>query len=140
MNELKCPFSVIQASGFCHCEQAQEVIRRGGAEYICKSPDANALCVALKDHLNEVALPALGYEDDLTSTPRSVYERIMIGGLHGLRRAMGVDDDALETSNIWLVVESASQNYSSMDAIPDDHFVPAIEACKLKKRRRKSRE
>ncbi|TNF97671.1 MAG: hypothetical protein EP297_10160 [Gammaproteobacteria bacterium] len=137
MSELNCPFSVIQASGACHCQHAQEVVRRGGSEFLCRENEANVLCIRLKDHLNTIALPALGYEDDLTQTPKSVYERILICGLQGLRIAQDPNDSGMETNNIWVVVDATHQKYPSVSDIPQADFVPAIEACKLKKRRRK---
>lgn len=137
MTGNKCPFSIIQASGSCSCPQAQEVVRRGGSEYDCMSADTHALCSSLVHHLNALALPALGHEDDLTRTPRSVYERIMLGGLQGLRMALDPADTALETGDIGAVVTAASDTYGDLEAIPAEVVVPAIEACRIKRRQRK---
>ena len=137
MSEHKCPFSIVQASATCHCRNAREVIRRGGSEFDCTAPDAHGACVVLVEHFNAVALPALGYADDLTLTPKSVYERILVGGLQGLRMTQDPANNGLETADIWGVVEAARTRYPSLDAIPGGDFVPAIEACKLRKRRRK---
>ena len=138
-SEYKCPFSIIQASGLCRCQFADEVIRRGGSEFNCKKPDAHEVCTSLTQHLNTIALPALGFEDDLTLTPKSVYERILIGGLQGLRMAENPDDTNPETADIWVVVENAQVRYLSMENIPNSDFIPAIEACRIKKRRRKTK-
>ena len=137
MTEYKCPFSIVQASATCHCRKAQEVIRRGGSEFDCTDQEARGVCVALARHFNAAALPALGYEDDLTLTPKSVYERILVGGLLGLRMVRDPLDSGLETADIWSSVETAISNYPAIDAIPDSDFVPAIESCMLKKRRRR---
>lgn len=136
MPDNKCPFSMVQASATCHCRNAREVIRRGGSEFDCTAPQAHGVCVELVRHFNAVALPALGYEDDLTLTPKSVYERILVGGLLGLRTAQDPADSSLETPDIWSVVEAACERYPAVEAIPDSDFVPAIEGCALKKRRR----
>lgn len=137
MTDRKCPFSIIQAAGTARCRHAREVVRRGGSEYDCIEPRAHGLCSALVEHLNAVALPALGHEDDLTRTPKSVYERIMVGGLQGLRQAADPADAAQETDDIWRVVETAGNRYSTGDAIPAEAFVPAIENCRLKRRKRR---
>lgn len=137
MTELKCPFTVVQAAGTCACSKAQEVIRRGGSEYDCTDAHAHPLCTALVSHLNAVALPALGHEDDLTLTPRSVYERILLGGLQGLRRAADPTDDAPETPDIWAAVDAARNRYPDFPQVPAEDVVPAIEACQLRKRRRR---
>jgi hypothetical protein len=112
-------------------------VRRGGSEFDCREPPAQAVCTALTRHFNAIALPALGYEDDLTLTPKSVYERILVGGLQGLRRALDPEDDALETADIIAVVEAAQASYPAVDSIPAGDLVPAIEACTLRKRRRR---
>jgi len=136
MSDSRCPFSTVQAAGLCRCRLAQEVIRRGGSEYDCTDPAAHAACVALVSHLNAVALPALGHADDLTLTPRSVYDRILAGGLSGLRQGLDPADTALETEDIRAVVEAVLALYPEVTAIPAGEFVPAIERCSLRKRRR----
>ena len=137
MTEYKCPFSPVQAAGLCGCRHAVEVVRRGGSEFDCREPASHAVCMALSRHFNAVALPALGYEDDLALTPKSVYERILLGGLQGLRRVLDPEDTALETTDIRAVVEASQARYPAMDSIPAGDFVPAIEACTLRKRRRR---
>jgi hypothetical protein len=137
MSEYKCPFSLVQASGTCHCRHAQEVVRRGGSEFDCREPAAHAVCSALRRHLNSTALPALGYEDDLTLTPKSVYERILLGGLQGLRTMLDAADRDPQTADIWKVVNAVRERYPAMEGIPAAEFLPAIETCTLKKRQRR---
>lgn len=135
----KCPFSMIQAAGSSQCRHAQEVVRRGGSEYDCLEPASHAQCTALVEHLNSIALPALGYEDDLTQTPKSVYERIMAGGLQALRIAVDPQDNTPETADIWSAVAAGLDQYGSPERIPADAVIPVIEAFQLKKRQRKRR-
>lgn len=137
MSDFKCPFTSVMASATCGCRNAQEVIRRGGSEFDCTVVQAHGVCVSLVKHFNAVALPALGYEDDLTLTPKSVYERILVGGLQGLRKVQDPADKALETADIWGVVEATRTRYPVVEEIPDSCFLPAIEGCTLRKRRRR---
>ena len=137
MSEYKCPFSPVQASGTCRCRHAQEVVRRGGSEFDCREPAVHALCCSLVQHLNSTALTALGYEDDLAQTPKSVYERILLGGLQGLRLLLDATDREPQTADIGSVVEALRERYPAMEWIPVADFLPAIEACTLKKRRRR---
>ncbi len=139
MPEYKCPFSMVQASGACGCRNAREVVRRGGSEYDCRDANAHAACSSLVERLNGAAFPALGHEDDLTLTPRSVYERIMLGGLLGLRMSLDPGDIAPETRDIHAVVEKLQSRYDSIPDIPAAEFLGAIEKFQHKKRRRKSR-
>jgi hypothetical protein len=139
MPDLKCPFSMLLASGASHCRHAEEVVRRGGSEFDCREPTAHAACRALVPHLNATALPALGFEDDLSLTPKSVYERILAGGLQGLRMANDAADNGPETADIRAVVEAAQGRYATLDAIPAGEIIPAIEACSIRKRHRRRR-
>jgi len=132
---MKCPFSTVQASGVCQCGQAREVIRRGGSEYDCTQSDYWPVCQSLVTHLNATALPVLGHVDDLTLTPKSVYDRVLLGGLQGLRQTVDPQDDALETSDIWPVIDNAKTRVGSFDSLPSADFLPAIQACKLRRRR-----
>ena len=134
--DMKCPFSAVQASGACHCSQAQEVIRRGGSEYDCTQSECWSVCRSLVAQLNAITLPALGYVDDLTLTPKSVYLRVLLGGLQGLRQTVNPQDEGLETSDIWSVVDRAKKRLGSFDDLPVTDVLPAIQACKLKRRRR----
>ena len=134
--ESKCPFSMVLAAGSCQCSTADHVVRRGGSEFDCKESSALDQCRTLTQHLNAVALPALGYENDLTQTPKSVYERILLGGLQGLRTAMDANDSSLETADIAVTVSNLVNQYEQITSIPADAFLPAIEACRIKKRRR----
>ncbi len=128
---------MVQASGACQCRHAQEVVRRGGSEFDCTVPTAHPVCMELTAHLNAVALPALGYEDDLTLTPKSVYERILICALQGIRMMQDPKDTRVETPDIWAAVGAARERYASISDIPPGDFLPAIEHCQYKKRRRK---
>ncbi len=136
MTDLKCPFSVVLAAASARCGRAREVVRRGGAEYDCTVPEARAVCHELGEHLKARALPALGHEDDLTVTPKSVYERILLGGVQGLGTAGDGADRA--SADIWATVDAARRRHGGVAAIPDDEFIPAIEACTLRKRRRRT--
>ncbi|MDZ7750535.1 MAG: hypothetical protein U5S82_02480 [Gammaproteobacteria bacterium] len=138
MSDLKCPFSVVLAAASAHCRHAREVVRRGGVEYDCTVPGAHAVCHELAEHLKARALPALGHEDDLTVTPKSVYERILLGGVQGLGAAGDGLDPADATADIWTTVDAARRRHGAVAAIPDDAFIPAIEACTLRKRRRRT--
>lgn len=133
MSELKCPFSILQAAGYSRCHLGREVIRRGGSEYDCEAPEPHARCGELVEHLNAVALPALGYADDLTQTPRSVYQRILLGGLRGLQGSDGEIDD------IDTVIAAAVQRFGGLKAIPAQELLPAISRCEVRKRRKKER-
>lgn len=138
MTESKCPFSVVLAAAGARCGHAREVVRRGGVEYDCTVSEAWAVCHELAEHLKARALPALGHEDDLTVTPKSVYERILLGGVQGLGAAGGGANQASATADIWTTVDAARRRHGAVTAIPEDEFIPAIAACTIRKRRRRT--
>lgn len=135
----KCPFSMVQASGASHCRHATEVVRRGGSEFDCTQPDKLAVCTALVAHMNARALPALGHEDDLTLTPKSVYERVLLGGLRGLHATGAPRETDTTIADIWPIVESALLRHAAIERIPASEFVPAIRASVIRKRRHRPR-
>jgi len=133
----KCPFSTIQASGLCRCSKAIEVIRRGGSEYDCTSDTALPICTALNQHMKVCALPELGYADDLTQTPQSVYERIKVGGLLGLKKSPGTGNGTSSIEDIWQIVSTATASHPSIEDIPASDFMPLIKTFKRQRRRRR---
>ena len=139
MTDLKCPFTNLQAAGACGCRNAREVVRRGGVEHDCTDGAAHGACMDLTTRFKAVGLAALGHEDDLTLTPRSVYDRVLLGGLAGLRRAVDPSDHAWETRDIRTVVEAAAARHPDLTAVPAAELVPAMEACEPARRRRRRR-
>ena len=139
MTTAKCPFSMIQAGGEASCSLAQQVVRRGGSEYDCTDAESHGECGQLLQALNAEALPALGYEDDLTMTPNSVYQRVMLGGLLGLRQEVDAQETEIHTSDIHAVVAQASSRHGSVEAIPLASLIPVMKDLKIKRRRKSSR-
>ena len=92
----KCPFASALVTGLASCGQAEQVVRRGGSEYDCRSATDHAACQGLFDRLKAAALPAFGVEDDLTSMPHSVLVKVQCGGLQGLARLAGQESEPIE--------------------------------------------
>ena len=47
----KCPFASALITGLASCRHAEQVVRRGGSEYACRSAEDHAACVGLFDRL-----------------------------------------------------------------------------------------
>ncbi len=117
--ELKCPFSAPLTQPEFECRFADEVIRRGGSEFNCRSEAAHARCKPLHRDFKQAALPAFGVEDDLLSMPHSVLVKIQFGGLLGLQRLLGTDRDPAEgIADIDALVEQAVTRYGAIRQIP----------------------
>lgn len=134
MANPKCPFTTLQAAGLATCSLADLVVRRGGAEYDCTRPEAHRRCAELATHLLAIGLPALGHTDDLTATPKSAYDRALMGGLKGINELTdGIDDD-LHRQDIHALVDAVDPA-----ALPDAPLLTAIEAYQPPRRRGRRR-
>jgi hypothetical protein len=88
VEEFKCAFSATLMGNDFACDQALPVTRRGGPDIACQAQASHARCEKLFAHLKAAALPAMGFTDDLTSTPHSALVKIQFGGLLGVQRLL----------------------------------------------------
>lgn len=132
--ENLCPFGSTLVTETCECSHAQQVVRRGGAEIICQDDAAYARCVNLFQHLKQAALPEFDVEDDLTTMPHSVLQKIQFGGLLGLQSL--VSGQAADTiSDVASLVDTAETTYPGFEGLPYTELVGFITTYKLKRRR-----
>lgn len=138
MNDRICPFSATLAKQDFACPQAEQVIRRGGAEFSCRSATNWRDCTALHDRLKQVALPAFELEDDLTQVPHGVLAKIQFGGLLGLQRLLdNARHDPARVDDITALVNAAASHYGSLEAVPCAALVEDITRHRLSRRRRR---
>jgi hypothetical protein len=130
----KCPFAAPLTKGLVACRHAEEVVRRGGSEYDCRSPANHAGCIGLFDRLKTQALPAFGVEDDLTSMPHSVLVKVQSGGLQGLSRLMGEGGAVGDVADL---VERLQARYGGVDRIPVAEVEQDITSYRIERRTRR---
>jgi hypothetical protein len=131
----KCPFAAPITTGRAACTRAQEVVRRGGSEYDCAAPAAQARCTDLHQRLKAVGLTAFEVEDDLTTMPHSVLVKVQVGGLAGLQRLLG--QPAGPIADVDTLVEQAAAQAGGIDAIPVATLADDMTGCKLERRGRR---
>lgn len=136
MSAAICPFSATLARDDFACKHAEQVIRRGGAEFACQSAAAHARCCRLYDCLKGAALPALGFEDDLLQVPHGVLTRVQFGGLLGLQRLITGESGAA-VDDIDSLVDTASTRFDGIESIPCPRLVDDISSYQLPRRRRR---
>ncbi len=136
MSDLICPFSATLAKDDFACRHAEQIIRRGGAEFACRSGPLHADCSRLFAQLKNAALPLFDLEDDLLQVPHGVLQKIQFGGLLGLQRLVA-DRPGDKVDDIASLVESASAHFGGMDAIPHDRLAGDITRYQLARRRRR---
>ena len=132
--EKICPFGSPLVTETCECAHAEQVVRRGGAEIICQDDSAHSRCTNLFQHLKQAALPEFEVEDDLTTMPHSVLQKIQFGGLLGLQDLL-TGQAADTVANVTSLVEAAETKYHDFARLPYAELVAFITAYKLKRRR-----
>lgn len=133
-----CPFAIGLTKRLYQCQHAQEVVRRGGAEYDCTEPSAHATCMGLMARLKTRGLAALGVEDDLATMPHGALVKVQCGGIAGLARLLDMVA-AEQAIDIAILVEQAVERYQGVDAVPVAELEPDILAFKLERRTRRAR-
>ena len=138
MPDLICPYSAMlaQKRDFS-CPYADEVIRRGGSEYVCLQINNHELCSEVHNKVKKVYLESQGLEDDLLSLPHSTFVKIQFGCVLGLQYALG--RDATKIEDIGSLIADTINNYKNIDALPFEVVNEQISAYKLEKRGRRNK-
>ena len=133
MPDLICPYSAMlaQKSNFS-CPSADEVIRRGGAEYICLQSSSYEICSDVHNKVKATFLDSEGLEDDLLSLPHSTFVKIQFGCVLGLQSALG--RDAVDIDDMGSLIADAIAHYKMIDAFPFGLINETISAYRLQKR------
>jgi len=131
----KCPFASALITGLAACRHAEQVVRRGGSEYDCRSPADQGVCQALFDRLKAAALPAFGVEDDLESMPHSVLVKVQCGGLKGLARLAAQEADRIE--DIASLRDGSLGGVGGLEGLPVADLVTDITAFRTERRGRR---
>lgn len=135
MADCKCSFVATLIKEDFACGQAQMVTRRAGPDISCMSATASSRCEKLFTRFKQVGLPAFDAEDDLLTTPHSVFTKIQFGGLLGMAQDLTDTSDARRVDNVFQLVEQALQRYNSIDDIECQRYVTAMKQYKIKRRR-----
>ncbi|HQU14676.1 MAG: hypothetical protein B7Z66_04945 [Chromatiales bacterium 21-64-14] len=133
MSAPKCPFQnlIIAEEFVCHLGLA--VTARNSPQIHCRSEPALTLCRQVYDCFKAVGLPALGMEDDLTTTPHSVYLKIQSGGLRGLKARLGTGSMG-DAPDIHELIQAATCGGDHAESLPYGELVPAMLAQQAKRR------
>ena len=129
-----CPFGSTLVTETCECANAEQVVRRGGAEIVCQDDAAYSRCTNLFQHLKQAVLPEFEVEDDLTSMPHSVLQKIQFGGLLGLQTLL-TGQAADKVANVANLLDEVEAKFGTLDSLPNKELVTYITEHKLKRRR-----
>ena len=133
MLDLICPYSatLAQKSHFL-CPDADEVIRRGGAEYICLKANRYEICNEVHSKVKQIYLEGEGLEDDLLSLPHSTFVKIQFGCILGLQSSLERDVSIIE--DMGSLITDAMIFYKTIDTLPFELISNQISIYKLQKR------
>lgn len=132
---LKCPFRATIMTRSFGCNHAEEITRREGPDIACNDSEVNEKCNNLFAQLKARALGTMGHEDDLTTLPASVLQKIQFGGLLGLQSQIDSTASSEKVENIVDLVEKAIEQYGGVDNFPFDGCIETIVSYKMKRRR-----
>ena len=135
MENDKCAFTGALMGKQYGCQYAREVTRREGPSIACTSADMQKQCARLLNELKVVALPQMGYQDDLTQMPHSALMKIQAGGLAALQKLLLDAAELADVDNIAQLLNDAQQRYPDLHALPYGELVPDIIGFKLRRRR-----
>lgn len=135
--EQKCPFAMPLTKGLATCHNAQEVVRRGGSEFDCRSAADHRVCARVFQGLKSQALPAFGVEDDLTVMPHSVLVKVQSGGLRGLERLLGERGSDTPVPDIAGLVGQAVERFGSPELFPYSKLEKDMLSFNLERRTRR---
>ena len=114
------------------CPHADEVIRRGGSEYVCVQPGNYERCNEVHSKVKNSYLKSEGLEDDLLSLPHSVFVKIQFGCVLGLQADL--ERDVLKIDDIGALIADAIEHYKSSNFLPFELLNETIATYKLQKR------
>jgi hypothetical protein len=135
---LKCPFAAPLTKGLAGCRNAQEVVRRGGSEFDCRSEADHDICSRVFEGLKGRALAVFDVEDDLTSMPHSVLIKAQSGGLLGLQRLLGGTAPQGHTPDVADLMGEVVRRFGSPEALPYADLEEDLLSFKLERRGRRS--
>lgn len=138
MLDLICPYSALLAKK-CDfaCPNADEVIRRGGSEYVCLQPTKHEVCSDVHKKVKETYLETQGLDDDLLSLPHSTFVKIQFGCVLGLQSALGREVTKIE--DIGSLIADTINNYKNIDDLPFEAVNERITTYKLEKRGKRNK-
>lgn len=128
----RCAFSSPLVTEQYICHFGEQVVRRGGTEVACCDEAACSRCEAVFEWLKQVSLPAFGVEDDLTSMPHSVIQKIQFGSLRGLQDMLNTGSEG--RVDIDELLNQAAEHYGDIDSLPYSALVDTITTYQLKRR------
>ena len=129
----RCVFEKALTNNQCKCRFSEHFWLADREGYACKSQDAAANCRNVLGSLRETSKFLLKLHDVAVQLPHNMEIRVQVGGLRGLRTALGSDEKDSLINDIYALIEQAQKQYGNMDALPYSEIVQSIASFKTRR-------
>ena len=130
----RCVFEKALTNNQCKCRFSQHFWLADREGYACKSKDVAANCRNILEKLRENSRFLLKLHEVGAQLPHNMEIRVQIGGLRGLRAALGLDEKELLITDIRALIEQAEKHYENLDALPYGEIVQSIASFQVRRR------
>jgi len=138
--KTRCVFEKALTNNQCKCRFSRHFWLADREGYACNSEENSSICSYLLEKLRENSRFFLKIHSVGKQLPHNVDIRVQVGGLRGLRMAMGSEDDALLIADIKALVEQAEAQFESLDRLPYSEIVQSIASYQGRSRGKKRRK
>jgi len=139
----RCVFEKALTNNQCKCRFSEHFWLADREGYACTSKEMAADCRHLLEKLRENSRFLLKLHTVGAQLPHNMDIRVQIGGLRGLRAAIGSGEQQSQhddlITDIRALIEQAEKQYDNMDVLPYSEIVQSIAGFKAR-RHGKSRQ
>ena len=130
----RCVFEKALTNNQCKCRFSQHFWLADREGYACKSKDIAANCRNILEKLRENSKFLLKLHSVSAQLPHNMEIRVQIGGLRGLRAALGSGEKESLIADIRALIEQAEKQYEDLDALPYSEIVQSIASYQTRRR------
>lgn len=131
LNECRCIFEKALNTRRCACARSRRFNLADREGVACIAPAANVHCRDYLLSLRRAARFALRLEDDTEALPHAKALRLQMGGLLGLRRVLGSDEDAsVAIEDAGALIDEALARFGALESFPYETILREVVAFK----------
>ena len=130
----RCVFEKALTNNQCKCRFSQHFWLADREGYACKSKDIAANCRNILEKLRENSKFLLKLHSVSAQLPHNMEIRVQIGGLRGLRAALGSGEKESLIADIRALIEQAEKQNEDLDALPYSEIVQSIASYQTRRR------
>jgi len=130
----RCAFEKALTNNQCKCRFSQHFWLADREGYACNSQELASNCRNLLEKIRESSKFLLKMHEVGKPLPHNMEIRVQVGGLRGLRAALGSDENDALITDIYGLIEQAKQQYENMGALPYSEIVQSIASFQTRRR------